>query len=78
MTFDLEIFDEEIISKDNIVYFYFECKRCGERWCGTFCQCPHCRRVRKFRILDGIEAEEQYIQTMIKDRIHFVMLVGDK
>lgn len=74
---DAPIFNDGIIHDDSIVFFYFECKRCRERWCSTICQCPRCKRVRKFRILDSQEFEDQMIKNMIADRIHYVMLVGE-
>lgn len=76
---NVPIFNDEIIHNESIVFFYFECKRCKHRWCSTICQCPHCKRVRKFRILDTQEfEEEQMVRDMISDRIHYVMLVGEK
>ena len=60
----------------DISYFYFECKKCKERWVSTMCYCPKCKGVYEFRILSIEEAQDEMIQNIIKDRIHYVMLTG--
>ena len=72
----MSLFDPENIP--TISYFYFECKRCGERWFSTFCQCPRCKRVRKFRILSEEEAHDQLMQNFLADKIHYVMLIEEE
>ena len=77
MSEDLIFPDSEEFDPDDIVFFYFECKRCGERWFSTFCQCPGCKRVRKFRILDiDLYREQLAINELFSDRIHYVFLNG--
>lgn len=61
-----------------ITYFYFECKKCNERWVSTFHYCPHCKTKEKFRILSAEEAQEQMIQNIIADKIHYVMLMEEE
>jgi len=68
-----QIFDEK---HGKITFFYFECKKCKERWASTFVYCPKCKTKEKFRILSLEEAEEQHIQNMISERIHYMMLMG--
>jgi hypothetical protein len=60
-----------------ITYFFFECKKCSERWVSTFHYCPRCKTKEKFRILSEAEAQEQMIQNMIADKIHYVMLMEE-
>ena len=72
------IFDENDIHYRNITYFYFECKKCNERWASTMVYCPNCKAQEKFRILSLEEAEEQHIQNMIAERIHYMMLMGER
>jgi len=69
------VYNEEK-NRYEISYFYFECEKCGERWASTMCYCPKCKGVSKYRILSMEEAQEEMIQNIIKDRIHYVMLTG--
>ena len=71
------VYDEDDIHYGKISYFYFECKKCRERWTSTMGYYPKCKGEQKFKILsleDG--ASEQMIQDIIRDRIHYIMLTG--
>jgi hypothetical protein len=48
-----EIFPEEILDGENVVFFFFQCKFCDTQWISTFCICPYCQRIQKFKILDS-------------------------
>lgn len=73
-----EIFPEDIIEKEICTFFFFECKRCNTRWISTFCYCPYCMRVQKFRILDAHEYEEKAILDLIASKFHYVKLMGER
>lgn len=75
--FDMPIFPDDIVEENAAVFFYFECKECGERWMSMFCQCTRCKRVRKFRILDQSEFETQCIMDEIAKNFHYVELIGE-
>jgi len=47
--------DQIVAEGDNLLYM-FECKVCGERWFSSFCQCPKCKIVKKFRIMSSEQA----------------------
>ena len=66
------------LKHNDIAYFYFECKKCGERWFSTFNYCPKCKGNEKFKILSSELAEEALMESMIADRIHYVMLMGER
>lgn len=61
---------------DKISYFYLECKTCRERWFSTFCICPRCRKVTKFKILSEEEADNYRMEKFFENQIHFVMMRG--
>ena len=65
-----------LYEQPNISYFYFECKVCGERWFSTFCQCPRCKNVNKYKILSEEEANNYFMEQMMEN-IHYVFLVGE-
>ena len=70
------LFDDKEVLEGYIIFFFFQCKVCGEQWFSTFCQCPRCKRLQKYKILDTQAAMEYQYQQMLEDKIHFVFLAG--
>lgn len=70
------LFDDEEDLNGHIIFFFFQCRTCGEQWFSTFCQCPRCRRMEKYMILDTQAAMDYQFQQMMEDRFHFVGLGG--
>jgi hypothetical protein len=64
--------------ESNISWFYFECKTCGERWFSTCCECPRCKKIRKFKVLSEETIEEYFFTMDMMENIHFVFLAGGK
>lgn len=60
-----------------ITFFYFECKKCRERWFSTFGFCPSCQKVN-FKILSDEEANTHFMEQMFSDQIHYIFLTGGK
>ena len=71
--------DELVEGEDGrvISFFYFECKFCKERWFSTFCYCPRCKRVRKFKILSEEELNAHLMENFLSsfaNQIHYVLM----
>jgi hypothetical protein len=49
-------YNDQIIGEGDNLLYMFECKVCHERWFSSFCQCPKCNRMNKFKILSGEQA----------------------
>jgi len=70
----MNMFNEDKIT--SVTYFYFECKKCRERWFSTFGICPSCKRVVKFKILDDEQAHAHFMEQMFSEQLHYVFLTG--
>ena len=66
-------YNGDIIPESDNLLFWFECKVCHEKWFNSFCICPKCGKVRKFKIL----STEQAIQAMHdKNELHRMSVYG--
>jgi len=69
-------YNDKIIEQNDKLMFWFECKVCHERWMSSFCFCPKCNRVNKFKILSGEQAiKEMQYQTEI-DELYQLAIYG--
>ncbi len=71
---------EELLFPDpdgiDILFFWMECNRCGERWLHICCQCPHCGKV-DFRVMDAKEIKHAPLTEIFANNIHYVFLNED-
>ena len=69
-------YNDKIIEQNDKLMFWFECKVCHERWMSSFCFCPKCNRVNKFKILSGEQAiKEMQYQTEM-DELYQLAIYG--
>lgn len=62
-------YNDKVVSDEVQLFYMFECKKCSERWFGSFCQCPKCKEKYKYRILSSEMARQEYINNYEMQRM---------
>ncbi len=66
-------YNNQIVGGEDVLLFVFECKVCQKQWFGSFCQCPSCKKVTKYRILSS----ERAIQVLMQNEaLHQMSVYG--
>jgi formate dehydrogenase maturation protein FdhE len=66
-------YNDKIISESDNLFYWFECKVCHDKWFNSFCICPKCGKVRKFKIL----STEKAIEAMMdRDSLYKMSVYG--
>ena len=72
-------YNDEIIEHDVILYFVFECKVCNETWVSSFCICPRCKKINKYRLLSNEQARQLMMENEIFHQMSvYGLLLGEK
>lgn len=69
-------YNDEVVNGDDKLFYWFECKICRERWMSSFCFCPRCNRVNKFKILSGEAAIQQMRENAVMDDLVQMAVYG--
>lgn len=69
-------YNNVIVGENDILMFWFQCKVCGEKWFSSFCLCPSCNKVNKFKILSGEQAIEAMKDSAELDHMYRMAIFG--
>ena len=71
-------YNDQIVGENDILLYMFECKSCKERWFSSFCQCPKCGKVRKFKILSSEQAAQVIRENQLIQQSVYGLLLEDR